>query len=128
MIVSRSLFALALLIPLTTGCGESSDYPTAAVTGKVTFNGMPSPDRTVIFTPQPKDGAAMTGKSATGTTDAQGNFTLSTYAPNDGAVVGMHKVSVSEGDPNNPPPGKSPPDLTLEVKPGSNEFTIELVP
>jgi hypothetical protein len=71
----------------------------------------------------------MAGKTATATTDAQGRFTLSSYEPNDGAVVGKHSVSVSsDAPPEQKVPWKSPPDLVLEVKEGANDFTIELVP
>jgi hypothetical protein len=34
------------------------------------------------------------GKQGMGTADADGNFTITTYDQNDGAVVGKHKVKV----------------------------------
>ncbi len=113
---------------IASGCSESGEFATAPVQGKLLFNGQGVPNTTVIFTPVSQPGAQKTGKSATGTTDEQGNFTLSTYAPNDGAVVGKHSVAIDQGDPANPRPGNVPPDLVVEVTKGANEITIELVP
>ncbi|WDI40629.1 hypothetical protein [Bremerella sp. P1] len=66
------------------------------------------------------------GKSATGNTDSEGKFTLSTYERNDGALVGEHMVSVFGSGPDPTPPGNLPKDYTLEVKSGSNDFEIKL--
>lgn len=122
----RGLCAAGLLI-LVGGCGSGDAHPTAAVQGKVLHNGQPVADAVVSFTPQA--GAASSnqpGKSATGRTDATGTFTLSTYQIGDGAIVGTHQVTVSSEDPNQPLPGQAAKDLTLEVKPGTNDFQIEL--
>lgn len=116
---------------MVSGCSESGEYPTAPVRGKVLFNGQPVPNAAVSFTPQKSaetGGAGMAGKSAAGITDGDGVFVLSTYGAEDGALVGRHVVSVASGDANQPLPGKTPPDLYLEVKRGSNDFTIELLP
>lgn len=62
-----------------TGCGGSD---LAKVTGKVSYNGQPVAGATVTFMPA-------SGALATGTTDADGQFTLST-------VEGEHKVFITK--------------------------------
>lgn len=95
----------------------------------------------------PEDGS----RSAMGKTDSQGRFELGTLDPTDGAVVGMHRVSITARGPGKPaPPGDSatglpgasliPGDpripekyfspetsgLSKEVQAGSNEFQFDL--
>ncbi len=69
--------------------GRSKVYP---VEGKVTYNGEPVEGATVIFHSVTENVAAR------GLTDAQGNFRLQTYTPNDGAVAGEHKVTVKKAE------------------------------
>lgn len=113
-----------------TGCGGSSN-PVAPVNGVVTLNGQPVADMVVTFTPVPGKTATVgddnqPGKSATGNTDAEGKFTLSTYERGDGALIGEHKVTVFGTGPNPTPPGNVPKDFTLEVKSGTNDIEIKL--
>jgi hypothetical protein len=68
-----------------------------------------------------------TGKPATGQTDADGYFVLSTFKNYDGAIVGKHTVHV-EIDATNPTKCKLTKDVTLEVKSGQNDFTIDMDP
>jgi hypothetical protein len=75
----------------TAGCGGS--IKTYKVRGTVTLDGEALPNATVVFHPQ-TEGA----RSAAGTTDAQGNFTLTTVATNDGAMAGEYKVTVQYKD------------------------------
>jgi hypothetical protein len=118
------LAALGLTALLVGGCGGQ---PMAPVSGKVVFNGKPVKDAAVTFAPQGAEGQRETGKPGTGFTDADGNFSVSTFKPYDGALVGTHHVHVMLDD-TNPAKCKRTKDLTLEVKPGGNEFTIELDP
>jgi hypothetical protein len=67
--------------------------PTVPVSGTLTYNGKPVPSFKVVFSPT--DGR----KTAMGTTDADGKFTLGTNAPGDGAAVGTHKVTVAFDPP-----------------------------
>jgi hypothetical protein len=85
-IVLLTLLAFGGLIA---GCG-SNGPETVKVRGIVSLDGKPVEDATVGFTP--KDG----GRPAMGTTDASGQFTLTTFTPGDGAVVGTHTVTVSK--------------------------------
>lgn len=71
------------------GCSGNDDkMETAPVTGVVKVHGEAIEGATVTFYPDK-------GKYATGMTDAEGKFTLTTYETGDGAVVGTHKVTIS---------------------------------
>jgi hypothetical protein len=126
------------------GCAGSGDNPpTSEVTGVVTYQGTPLSSVTVTFMPQ-------NGRPAMGITDEQGQYVLSTFEENDGALPGTHSVTITnysqEFDPmpgtpeyeeaqKNPKPPRFPArysdptqsDLTAEVKPGEeNEFPFDL--
>ncbi|MBN2293372.1 MAG: hypothetical protein JXM70_13165 [Pirellulales bacterium] len=84
------------VLVFSTGCGHGLDY-TTKVTGTVTVNGKPANGFYVVFNP-PK------GRPANGTTDSQGRFSLSTFDPGDGAVLGEHVVTITDAFPQGPPP------------------------
>src|SRR5262249_9934025 len=76
------LGALALV---GVGCGSD----TVKVRGPVTLDGKPLPMGTAVtFVPVDK------GRSATGATQADGSFRLTTFKPEDGALPGEYKVTV----------------------------------
>ena len=98
----------------------------APVKGHVTCNGKPVAEAQITFNPVAKnEGDLEAGKPATGFTDAEGNFVLSTFRANDGALIGQHHVSVFL-DNTNPARCTREKQFTWEVKPGSNEVEIEL--
>jgi hypothetical protein len=76
------------IVLISSGCTTSDRPMTAPVRGQVTYRGRPVAGATVCFlcpgAPRP----------AIGTTDASGNYELTTFEPNDGAVVGTHVVTV----------------------------------
>ncbi len=80
---------------LAAGCGgDSSTQPKcAAVTGTVTYKGQPVEGATVSFW------ATKASRAATGQTDAKGTFRLTTFTPNDGAILGSHAVTVTKAAP-----------------------------
>ncbi len=84
------LCSLVLVALVAVGCGGgASDKPkVAAVSGTVTYKGQPVEGADVSFW---KEGAP---RAATGKTDAKGNFQLTTFDPNDGAIIGNHTVTV----------------------------------
>ncbi len=94
--------AAAIALPMVLGCGGAGTAETAKVTGTVTYKGTPLDNVSVAFIPQ---GAG--GRPATGLTDANGRFTLSTFKTGDGAIPGTHKVVVSEASASDP--SKLPP-------------------
>jgi hypothetical protein len=118
------------------GCAKKGGLETAPVTGKVTYKGKPLPNGTVMFVPG--EGPAATGEIA-----ADGTYHLTTYAPNDGAVLGKHKISITAladmsnllPEQRNPLPPSLIPDkfmshdssgLTAEVARGNNEVNLDL--
>jgi len=90
-------------------------------------DGEPVKEANITFSPVGQAGQLEAGKPATGQSDPDGYFVLSTFSKYDGALVGMHTVHVSLED-TNPAKCKKSKALTLEVKPGSNDFTIEMDP
>ena len=78
-----------LVLVCVVGCGEPGTAPTVKVTGTVTYNGDPVEGASVAFIPE-------SGRPASGTTDASGKFTLTTFKSGDGAVPGKHAVAITE--------------------------------
>lgn len=88
--------ACAVMILGLAGCGGGLErLPTASVTGTVTCNGKPVDSIIVLFEPL---GSGEAGKQGYAVADADGNFTVSTYGNNDGAVIGKHRVRVMAPD------------------------------
>ncbi|MBC8869887.1 MAG: carboxypeptidase regulatory-like domain-containing protein [Planctomycetes bacterium] len=76
---------------MVAGCGGGSSNPaTVPVTGTVQLNGQAVEGATVTFV-----GEAST-RPATGTTDAQGEFTLTSFEPNDGAPPGDYSITITK--------------------------------
>jgi hypothetical protein len=83
------LLAATLACLAVAGCGPRRPE-TVPVTGTVMLDGSPVERAGVGFHPQFTGGVP-----ATGTTDAEGRFTLRTFQAGDGAMPGPHRVSVS---------------------------------
>ncbi len=81
-----------------TGCG-SHPYELAPARRQVTLDGEPITGAKVMFAPVAKNGSQKSGKPAFGMLERGGEFTLSTYQPDDGAVVGVHWVTVIRVEP-----------------------------
>jgi hypothetical protein len=58
------------------------------VSGKVTLDGKAMTLGTVMFVPE-------TGRAGSGVIGSDGSYRLTTYEPDDGALVGLHKISVA---------------------------------
>jgi hypothetical protein len=106
------------------GC-SSSPYNLAPARGKVTCKGQPVANASVFFEPE-QASSAKSLKRAEAVTNANGEFVLTTVHTGDGAIVGKHKVKIVFEDAYKHPPCAAPTNLTLEVKPGGNEFPIEM--
>src|SRR5262245_28732953 len=113
------------VLMLLPGCGGSK---MAQVTGRVTFKGEPVGDAYVTFTLIPKDDKDMEpGKPATGKTEPDGTFRLSTYKVFDGVLVGSHRVMVYLDD-TNPCKCNRNKIVTFDVPPRGGELNIEMDP
>jgi hypothetical protein len=120
------------------GCGAGGGAK-SKVTGKVVSNGQPVTEGSITFMPvDAKDGAMPSG----GEVKSDGTFTMMTDKT-EGAAVGKHNVSYTpkqveapEWDGYGTPPavpksafeGLVPKETQVEVKSGTNDLTIELVP
>lgn len=86
------------------GCGGGSDVPileTQPTKGTLTLNGKPYGPASVQLIPQ-TPGEENT-RSVTGTVDASGNISFTSYEVGDGAPVGSYKVVVMPGMQGGPP-------------------------
>ena len=127
----RNLVASALLVAVL-GCGSGN---TAPVNGRVKFKDggdvSALAGHTVSFE---TDGDKMSGY---GDIQADGTFKVTTFSPDDGALLGKHRISVTPPAP--PPDGPLPKPvihakygdlnssgLTAEIKPGTNNVELEL--
>lgn len=120
------------------GCsGTNEDSPkTAPVTGLITYQGKSVTSGLITF--HPTNGT----KQASAQINGQGGFTLSTFEREDGAVFGVHKVTIKvfpEDQDVSVIPEKEikylvprkyideeTTPLEVEVKEESNNFTFEL--
>ena len=88
--ISTLLFRLATALAVITAAGCAPKHPpTIRVTGTVKYHGQPLAGAAVSFF----TGA---GRAASGITDDQGRFQLSTFGPNDGALAGKHTVTITK--------------------------------
>lgn len=100
------MFALSISFMFGCGSDDSGHPPTYPVTGSVRLNGKAVDGATVTFFLTEGKG------SAVGSTGADGKFSLSTFSPNDGAVAGQYKVSITKYstavpvNPTTPPQGQ----------------------
>ena len=95
--VDWAMGAVVATVSFLSGCNSSSGVTTVPVTGSVTYKGSPVEGAQVVFS-----SVSPGGRTASGTTDAQGAFTLTTYVgPTEqpkGAVAGDYTVTVSKVD------------------------------
>ena len=87
LMIRRPWFACLGVVLLGAGCGPSRPE-TAPVTGVVTLDGKPVEGASVMLTPEGE------GRPALGMTDMEGKFSLKTFEPGDGAMLGKHHVTV----------------------------------
>ena len=125
----RWSFVCALVVMFAAGCGSSS-FDVAPVSGQVTVEGKPLTGKyMVIFSPIAAGAKDRAGRAAAGQIEADGRYSLSTYEPGDGAVVGPHRVAVvppGEISVTTRLPGVLPEDFSVEVKAEKNEINIDL--
>ncbi len=87
--MSGRLCVLLVSVIAVCGCGDSLP-DRVPVSGKVTYNGAAVEGAAVVFVP------VEGGPAATATTDAVGQFKLSTFEAHDGAVPGSYTISIAK--------------------------------
>jgi hypothetical protein len=95
------LVAAAMLANFA-GCGAGGPPTTTPVSGVVTFDGQPLTGGTITFISMAESGKGVVSRPAVGVLGAEGKYTLSTFAPGDGAIPGDYQVVVvsDEGVPS----------------------------
>lgn len=111
----HAVFSTGLVIfsgLLVTGCEVKQDVshrlPTNKATGVVTLDGVPVGGATVIFH------SVQHSVAASGLTDQNGVFQLSTYESGDGVVAGRHQVSIEKVELRSTPDSRGeayPPEI-----------------
>jgi hypothetical protein len=108
------------------GCSRSRTFPAVApAAGVVTYNGSPLANATVLFIPADGSGNA----PARGLTDANGEFLLSTFGQQDGAIPGDKVVAVTAQEAT--AMRRSGPDAQPEpIMPGDPDYVApkDLIP
>lgn len=114
-LVHRAVVCAGLALACV-GCGQATvgRAATAPAAGVVTLAGQPLADVNVTFTPA-------AGRPATGRTDATGRFTLSTFVAGDGAIPGVHRVTLSLPAIDVPMPGTPEAAAYVPAKPAYPE-------
>ena len=96
----QQLIWIVLLLSTTSlstiGCGNSQ-FEFAPVSGQILLDGKPVSGARVVFMPQANGDKLMVGPYSNGETDDEGRFQLESVEPrpNQGAVVGPHRVVIS---------------------------------
>jgi hypothetical protein len=81
---------LSLLVAPGCSAAKRTGPKVVPVSGRVLYNGQPLEGAHVTFS------NSANNTSGYGTTDADGRFTLTTFAPKDGVVPGRQQISVSK--------------------------------
>jgi len=134
----RWVLFLNFICIIGSGCGggQANDQPgLGIVKGKVTMDGSPLPNASVVFSPEK-------GRSSTDITDSEGNYELIYVGDTKGAKLGSHKVSITTAKEEStqesekldsksmketiPTKYNARSTLTELVKEGKNEIDFEL--
>lgn len=96
MLRKLSTIASVLALILTTGClggGDGAEFPTTPVTVKIVYKGSPVEDASVAMVNSTDYDKPVI---AVGRTNAQGEAVMRTYSDGDGAVKGIHLVTITK--------------------------------
>lgn len=104
------LSACAFVLAMVSGCGGDNFANPVPVSGKIMFNGNPVEDARVTFHWTGEGD----GRSASGKTNAQGEFSLTTFSTGDGAIPGEYTVTVAKT-----PPSAAGADMEIDAADGT---------
>ncbi|MFH1264744.1 MAG: hypothetical protein ABIK89_03410 [Planctomycetota bacterium] len=86
--LARTILIATALALIGSSCKQADRLPVAPVKGRILYQGKPVVGVNVTFVQQ---GAP---RHSFGTTDQEGYFTLTTFVPGDGAILGPNQVTV----------------------------------
>lgn len=118
------LVGLMLVAVSVAGCGSDArtgSDPVYPVTGVVTYKGQPVVGADIVFFSREKS------RSAFGRTNDKGEYKLTTFSANDGAVEGQQIVTIAKTPPPAAPSSAAPIDSAAYEPPKVGEST-ELPP
>jgi hypothetical protein len=121
--LSLTVLALAVQALVSAGCGPGGPE-IASVTGRVTLDGQPLANATVVFIPE-------NGRPAGASTDANGKYELNFTQGRRGAIPGKNTIRVTtQRDPYQDNNGKNVPGSKETIPPQYNtastlSFTVE---
>jgi hypothetical protein len=127
--VSRIAFVcvVLLMLPIVSGCGESSPFETVPVTGTVQMADGSSMaqmvKRSLRFTP---NSVSEESRVATGDISPEGAFELGTMKTGDGAIPGKYAVSVTILKTY--PPSEAERNAVWVCEPAEVEVTEDMEP
>ncbi len=121
----RPALALCLLAAVAAGCSSEASAPTGRVVpagGIISYKGKPLQSGTLTF--EPVDG----GREANASIGPDGSYTLTTFEKDDGAVAGVHRVSIPRSKPNLPVKYRNlaSSGIEVEIKSGQSDYPIEI--
>ena len=121
LLAPPAMLALALV---ACGCGGGSAPPAPVfpVTGAVTYKGKPVVGADVTFF------NSEANRSAFGRTNEQGEYELTTFSANDGAVAGKSIVTITKVEAPVAPVEQAPVDSPDYQPPGLNQSTTPARP
>jgi hypothetical protein len=111
----KQIFSFLVISCILIGCGggaKPNREPVFPVRGKVTYKGQPVVGADVTFTSETAN------RSAFGRTDDKGEYKLTTFGSNDGAVEGKQTVLISKSLPPVPTKPEASIDSPDYVPPG----------
>ena len=111
----RLCLVVALIASLS-GCGGANERYLAPVSGTVRYRGQPLANANVAFVPDENE-----ARAASGITDSEGRYRLTTFEVNDGARIGSHRVTVRAVEiaadaKENPRPINLPPPKIVDAR------------
>lgn len=121
--MSKTLAITFSLLLAVAGCGSSSKVPPVyAVSGLVTFDGKPlAGGGSIAFIPL----KGQPGKTAGGTIDKEGRYTLSTHGDGDGSMAGEFRVVITQEvaqEPESVPDGSGLTPKPVETVPPADRI------
>ncbi len=121
--MSKNLAITFSLLMTIAGCGSGSNVPPVyPVSGLVTFDGKPmAGGGSIAFIPL----GGQTGKTAGGTIDKEGRYTLSTHGEDDGSMAGEFRVVITQevvGEPESVPDGSGLTPKPVESVPAAERI------
>jgi len=127
-----SCTSICTLVPLSilcllSGCGGGGEhFDVAPVSGRVTVEGEPVSGGMIQITPQGAGEGTNPGKTGIAEIGSDGTFSVTTYTPGDGAVVGTATITAGATDPDSPWKKELKSPATVEIGPGQNQLTVDI--